>query len=44
MSEDGIATDPSKLEAIKNWSTPKDVGDVRSGLGMFGYYRKFVKD
>ena len=44
MSEDGIATDPSKLEAIKNWPTPKDVGDEKSGLGMFGYYRKFVKD
>ena len=44
MSEHGIATDPSKLEAIKNWLTPKDVGDVRSGLGMFGYYQKFVKN
>ena len=43
MSEDGIATDPSKLEVIRNWPTPKDVGDVRSGLHMLGYYRKFVK-
>ena len=32
----------SKLEAIRNW--PKDVGDVTSGLGMFGFYKKFVKD
>ena len=40
----GISTDPSKLEAITDWPTPKDVSDVRSGLGMFGYYRKFIKD
>ena len=39
----GISTDPSKIEAIKHWPTPKDAGDVRSGLGMFGYYRKFIK-
>lgn len=40
----GIATDPSKIEAIKSWPTPKDASDVRSGLGMFGYYRKFIKN
>ena len=44
VSPVGISTDPSKIEVIKNWPTPKDVGDVRSGLGMFGYYRKFIKD
>ena len=40
----GISTDPSKIEAIKHWPTPQDAGDVRSGLGMFGYYRKFIWD
>ena len=40
----GISTDPSKIEAIKYWPTPQDAGDVRSGLGMFGYYRKFIRD
>jgi hypothetical protein len=44
VSPVGISTDPSKIEVIENWPTPKDAGDVRSGLGMFGYYRKFVKD
>jgi len=44
VSPVGICTDPSKIEVIQSWPTPKDAGDVRSGLGMFGYYRKFVKD
>ena len=39
----GISTGPAKIEVIKNWPTPKDVSDIRSGLGMFGYYRKFIK-
>ena len=33
VNEDGTATYQSKLEAIKNWPTLKDVGDIRSGLG-----------
>ena len=44
VSPIGISTDPSKIEAIKNWPTPRDASDVRSGLGMFGYYRKFIRD
>ena len=44
VSQAGIATDPSKIEVIRDWPTPKDASDVRSGLGMFGYYRKFIKD
>ena len=39
----GILTDPAKIKAIKNWPTAKGVSDIRSGLGMFGYYRKFIK-
>ena len=33
---------PLKLEAIKPWPTPKDAGDVGSGLGIVGHYTKFV--
>ena len=40
----GIATDPSKIAVIETWPTPQDVSDIRSGLGLFGYYRKFIKD
>ena len=36
----GIFTDPAKIKVIQNWPTPKDVSNVCSGLGMFGYYLK----
>ena len=43
VSKDGIATDPHKIEAIRNWPTPKTVTDVRSFTGFTNYYRKFIK-
>ncbi|KAH9303796.1 hypothetical protein KI387_008200, partial [Taxus chinensis] len=35
---------PSKIVAITEWPTPKNVHEVRSFMGLAGYYRKFVKD
>ena len=35
--------DPQKIEAIVNWKPPTNVSEVRSFLGLTGYYRKFVK-
>ena len=35
----GIETDPKKVEAVKNWTIPKTVTDVRSFLGFTNYYR-----
>ncbi|MCG8031861.1 MAG: hypothetical protein JAZ03_06765, partial [Candidatus Thiodiazotropha taylori] len=43
VSEDGIHTDPSKIEAVKNWPVPKTTKDVRKFLGFTGYYRRFIK-
>ncbi len=43
MSEEGIATDPTKVEKICNLSAPKDKGGVRSTLGLGNYYKRFIK-
>ncbi|KAL2086841.1 hypothetical protein ACEWY4_017900 [Coilia grayii] len=42
VSADGIATDPSKVEAVTQWSQPTDLKSLRSFLGFCGYYRRFV--
>ena len=44
VSENGIETDSEKTEAIRTWSIPKTVKDVRAFLGFTGYYRRFIKD
>ncbi len=43
MSEEGIATDPMKVEKICNLSAPKDKGGIRSILGLENYYKRFIK-
>jgi hypothetical protein len=34
--KDGIVVDPKKIEAIREWSTPKKVTEVRSFMGLAG--------
>ena len=35
--------DPVKIEAVLQWSQPKNVTEIRSFLGLVGYYRRFVE-
>ena len=43
VSAQGVATDPSKTEVIWRWPRPTSERELRSFLGLAGYYRRFVK-
>jgi len=44
ISEAGVQPDPDKVDAILNISVPKTPKQLKSFLGLPGYYRKFIKD
>ncbi|XP_019435375.1 PREDICTED: uncharacterized protein LOC109341858 [Lupinus angustifolius] len=43
ISKGGIAVDPAKVETVMDWKSPKSVTEIRSFLGLAGYYRKFIE-
>ena len=44
ISEEGISVDPSKIQAVKDWPIPKTVTEIKSFIGLAGYYRRLVQD
>jgi len=43
ISKGGIVVDPSKVDAVMQWESPKSVFEVRSFLGLVGYYQRFIE-
>jgi hypothetical protein len=42
ISPEGITVDPSKVKEVWEWKPPTSVPEVRSFLGLAGYYRRFI--
>ena len=40
----GVSVDPGKVEAMMSSERPKSVFEIRSFLGLAGYYRMFIED
>ena len=44
VSASGVSIDPGKIEAMMSWERPKSVFEIRSFLGLAGYYKRFIED
>ena len=44
VNQKGIMVDPAKVEAVMKWEVPKTPTEIRSFLGLAGYYRRFIQD
>ena len=44
VSASGVLVDPEKVKVVMSWERPKSVFDIRSFLGLAGFYKRFIKD
>jgi len=44
LTAEGVAVDPTKIEAVKDWEQPRNVTDIYGFLGLAGYYRRFIEN
>ncbi|KAK1614477.1 hypothetical protein QYE76_019994 [Lolium multiflorum] len=43
ITKEGIAVNPSKVQSVLEWKSPKSAKEIRGFLGMAGYYRRFIE-
>ncbi|KAJ4425612.1 hypothetical protein ANN_27808 [Periplaneta americana] len=44
VTAEGVKPDPSKVNAVSEFPTPQNLKDIKSFLGLAGYYRKFIEE
>ncbi|XP_067930889.1 uncharacterized protein [Watersipora subatra] len=44
ISQNGVSTDPNKVEAVPKWPSPRRVGELQGFLGTVGYYRQYISE
>ena len=44
VSKDGIVVDPEKVRDIMEWEALRNVDEVKSFMGLVGYYKRFIKN